>query len=175
MKYVIQTNVLSKTCLWTSLPYLRFEICPIRGVAMWVEFVNQVLLLRESSRIQTLSIVFPKIHRFSDTPQVESWFRVAMQRKLKNLHLKFHHDSYNPVPRFGFSQIYIQSLPPYLFNCKSLTSLNLEVDVSGCYCYKAIVLAQPSTINLPLLTSLSLGAIDIVSTSSCQAVHFWKD
>ncbi|KAJ4963957.1 hypothetical protein NE237_023896 [Protea cynaroides] len=144
MRYVVWTRILSRRWryIWTSVSNLDFDhhyyLSRIGGRDKskngCMDFVDRVLLLRNSSDIQNFCI---SCGWYCDTNRINSWIFVAVRRNVQEFHLRIR-------PKEPLE------LPPCLFTCKSLRVLKLDMD------YVPLELKLPDSMDLPLLKTLHL-------------------
>ncbi|XP_043713322.1 F-box/LRR-repeat protein At3g59190-like isoform X2 [Telopea speciosissima] len=149
MRYVVQTSLLSRRWryIWTSVPNLDFDhqyfLSRIGGRDEskngFMDFVDRVLLLRNSSDIQNFCI---SCGWYCDINRIHSWIFVAVRRNVHQFHLKIR-------PKEPLE------LPLCLFTCKSLRVLKLDMD------YVPLELKLPDSMNLPLLKTLHLELVNL--------------
>ncbi|KAF9588900.1 hypothetical protein IFM89_016863 [Coptis chinensis] len=187
MKQIVQTSVLSKTwtSIWLSFPYLNFDFrnycthnlirhdCPCVG--MYKDFLNKVFFFRESSTILAFRLNWQNVH-ISNSRETNTLIQNAVRRNVRELDLQF----------CGDCSIF--RLSPYLFTCKSLTTLKLTILCYLCgetrsdlhfLIHKVLrrpLLTLPEALNLPSLKTLHLqslhfqGAIEVF-LSSCPLLE----
>ncbi|XP_059436978.1 F-box/LRR-repeat protein At4g14103-like [Corylus avellana] len=115
----VRTSLLSKRWeyLWDSIPNLHFSDRPIsrrkrkgKRSTLFMNFVDRVLCLRDSSDIKRFTLRCDELH---DASRVHTWISAAIKHNVKELYIGLH----NFKGEF--------SLPCCLFTCKALTSLHL--------------------------------------------------
>ncbi|KAI3850814.1 hypothetical protein MKX03_028527 [Papaver bracteatum] len=104
MKYVVQTSVLSRRWryLWSSLPTIEVVDIPFIKAGdsyevtfnRFINFVDRLLLLRDSSDIQSLNLVWltVKLHldvigRYDITSRLSTWIMAAVKHNIQELRL----------------------------------------------------------------------------------------
>ena len=110
----IRTSILCKRWeyLWTSIPNLDFGKMDHDKRILFMNYVERVLLLRDSTDIKRFSLSCQVLY---DASHVSAWISTAVRRNVQKLYLSLYH-SEEPF-----------SLPPSLFKCVTLTELELEI------------------------------------------------
>ena len=110
----IRTSILCKRWeyLWTSIPNLDFGKMDHDKRILFMNYVERVLLLRDSTDIKRFSLSCQVLY---DACHVSAWISTAVRRNVQKLYLSLYH-SEEPF-----------SLPPSLFKCVTLTELELEI------------------------------------------------
>ncbi|KAF6154372.1 hypothetical protein GIB67_026828 [Kingdonia uniflora] len=142
-RHAVSTSILSTRWryVWTSVPILDFT--DLLGyytgdqqvIRRFMNFVERVLLFRDTTSIRKFSI---GIHQVCDDTRINAWISAVIKRKVQEISL-----TYSLGPPFVF--------PHSIFNCDSLTSLELDMN----YCS----LNLPSSICLPNLKILILKCV----------------
>ncbi|OVA07742.1 F-box domain [Macleaya cordata] len=156
MNYAVQTSVLSRRWryLWTSIPTLNFDSNLLQlpetrytNVEAFIDFVDRVLMLRDSSDIQRFNLHFfgTEDADYDSTSRVNTWILAAVRRNVQELLL-----------RVSLWEYQTFQFPPSLFTCKSLTKLELSLgDMSESE------FIPPKSMDLPMLKSLELCGVSI--------------
>ena len=113
-KDAIRTSVLCKRWeyLWTSIPNLYFDGSELAKRTHFMNFVERVLLLRDSSDIKTFTLYCDVLR---DASHVSAWISAAVRRNVQQLYIGL----------YNFRKPF--SLPRSLFTCMTLTELQLEM------------------------------------------------
>ncbi|XP_050288640.1 F-box/FBD/LRR-repeat protein At5g56420-like [Quercus robur] len=113
-KDAIRTSVLCKRWeyLWTSIPNLDFKGSELAKRKHFMNFVERVLLLRDSSDIKTFTLYCDVLR---DASHVSAWISAAVRRNVQQLDISL----------CNFREPF--SLPHSLFTCMTLTELELEM------------------------------------------------
>uniref|UniRef100_A0A7N2LUA9 F-box domain-containing protein n=1 Tax=Quercus lobata TaxID=97700 RepID=A0A7N2LUA9_QUELO len=113
-KDAIRTSVLCKRWeyLWTSIPNLHFDGLELAKRKHFMNFVERVLLLRDSSDIKTFTLYCDVLH---DASHASAWISAAVRRNVQQLDIRL----------CNFREPF--SLPHSLFTCMTLTELELEM------------------------------------------------
>ncbi|OVA14426.1 F-box domain [Macleaya cordata] len=173
MKYAVQTSVLSRRWryIWASLPTLILRSYLFRlphwsntHVEGFVDFVDRVLMLRDSSNIHSIRLDWNgSLAGDIDVPsRLNTWTLAAVRRNVQELSIYLSVWLYQTI-----------QFPPCLFTCKSLTKLELDF---GSKYESGIIL--PNSIDLPMLKFLKLRRVSIEDEkssaklfSSCPALE----
>ncbi|XP_076941901.1 F-box/LRR-repeat protein At4g14103-like [Bidens hawaiensis] len=135
-KYAVRTSVLSKRWryTWVLVKNLDFDdIHPIHGEEILTEFVDRVLKLCKTSRLNLFRLHFSKIRVKNSS--VSSWINEAVKLNVNELDI----------------QVINLGLPFSMFTCKTLTSLRLYGDADVRYDWEF-----PCRVNLPCLKTLDV-------------------
>ncbi|XP_026460735.1 F-box/LRR-repeat protein At4g14103-like isoform X1 [Papaver somniferum] len=171
MKYVVQTSVLSRRWryLWSSLRTIEVVDIPFikAGDAYevtfnrFINFVDRLLLLRESSDIQSLNLVWltVKLHldvigRYDIASRISTWIMAAVKHNIQELRLLI----------FACEII---KLPDCLFTCKSLTKFvfcGAGVEHTG--------FLLPDTMHFPHLRYLALSGVTLADENTLISKFF---
>ena len=113
-KDAIRTSVLCKRWeyLWTSIPNLYFDGSELAKRTHFMNFVERVLLLRDSSDIKKFTLYCDVLR---DASHVSAWISAAVRRNVQQLYIRL----------CNFREPF--SLPHSLFTCMTLTELELEM------------------------------------------------
>ncbi|XP_065638628.1 F-box/LRR-repeat protein At3g26922 [Quercus suber] len=145
-KDAIRTSVLCKRWeyLWTSIPNLDFNGFELAKRKQFMNFVERVLLLRDSSDIKTFTLY---CHVLRDASHVSAWISAAVRRNVQQLYIRL----------YNFREPF--SLPHSLFTCMTLTELQLEMPC---------ILKLPPTICFTNLKTLSLSRVTFAKEHSTE-------
>ncbi|KAE7995472.1 hypothetical protein FH972_000257 [Carpinus fangiana] len=122
-KDAVRISLVSKSCeyLWASIPNLDFNVCrisrdkkrmrtPLFERTLFMNFVDRVLCLRDSSDIKRFTLCCDVLH---DASRLHTWISAAIKHNVQELKI----DLENFKGEF--------SLPYCLFTCRTITSLHL--------------------------------------------------
>ncbi|KAM3749359.1 hypothetical protein ACB098_05G178500 [Castanea mollissima] len=145
----VRTSILCKRWeyLWTSIPNLGFKIGSKAKRTLFMNFVERVLLLHDSSDIKQFTLDCDVLHD-GNASRIKAWISSAIRHNVQEL-----------VFNLNISEKKI-SLPRCLFTCVTLTKLRFNFDIP-------CVLKLPPTIyftNLKLLTVRNVTFSDDYST-----------
>ena len=145
-KDAIRTSVLCKRWeyLWTSIPNLHFNGLELAKRKHFMNFVERVLLLRDSSDIKTFTLYCDVLR---DASHVSAWISAAVRRNVQQLYIRL----CNFRERF--------SLPHSLFTCMTLTELELEMPC---------ILKLPPTICFTNLKALNFSYVTFTKEHSTE-------
>nr|XP_023899009.1 F-box/FBD/LRR-repeat protein At5g56420-like isoform X1 [Quercus suber]XP_023899010.1 F-box/FBD/LRR-repeat protein At5g56420-like isoform X1 [Quercus suber]XP_023899011.1 F-box/FBD/LRR-repeat protein At5g56420-like isoform X1 [Quercus suber] len=145
-KDAIRTSVLCKRWeyLWTSIPNLDFNGFELAKRKQFMNFVERVLLLRDSSDTKKFTLY---CHVLRDASHVSAWISAAVRRNVQQLYIRL----------YNFREPF--SLPHSLFTCMTLTELQLEMPC---------ILKLPPTICFTNLKTLSLSRVTFAKEHSTE-------
>ncbi|KAI3833334.1 hypothetical protein MKX03_028886, partial [Papaver bracteatum] len=166
MTCVVRTCILAKVWryIWASVPVLNFDSSlHTMEHSGFLDFVDRVFVLRDSCEVQRFNLVFSDIGCDKATARsVNSWIFASLTRGVEEVSMDISAEKDLAV-----------ELPSCLFNCKSLSKLELKI---GRYECSSLVL--PSSISLPCLKFLKLESVSIDDEnpadklfSSCPALE----
>jgi hypothetical protein len=98
--------------LWTSTPNLDFELYEPAKRTLFMNFVERVLCLRDSSDIKLFRLCCDVLH---DASRVNTWISTAVKHNVQVLYIELE----------DFEEVF--SLPSCLFTCKTVTRLHLNL------------------------------------------------
>ncbi len=154
-KDAVKTSILSKRWkyLWLSVPVLDFDDESTDSVEespfkrkLFMDFVERVLLLRDSSPIMNFSLTLT-CNAPSDSSRINSWISAAVKHKVQVLNICL----------FKIGEPFV--LPHRLFTCELLQELKLNMF----HCLKL-----PSFVSFSSLKILSLNRIIFLDDHSAQ-------
>ncbi|KAL4628447.1 hypothetical protein ACB092_05G239100 [Castanea dentata] len=145
-KDAIRTSVLCKRWeyLWTSIPNLNFSGLKPDKRKQFMNFVERVLLLRDSSDIKTFTLSCDVLR---DASHVSAWISAAVRRNVQQLFIYLH----------NFRKPF--SLPHSLFTCMTLTELELAMPC---------ILKLPPTICFTNLKTLNFSYVTFTKEHSTE-------
>ncbi|RZC46404.1 hypothetical protein C5167_039355 [Papaver somniferum] len=166
MTCVVRTCVLAKVWryIWASVPVLNFDSSlHTMEHSGFLDFIDRVFVLRDSCEVQRFNLVFSDIGCDKATARsVNSWIFASLTRGVEEVSMDIRAEKDLAV-----------KLPSSLFNCKSLSKLELKIGRHEC---SSLVL--PSSIGLPCLKFLKLESVSIDDEnpadklfSSCPALE----
>ncbi|KAL5706875.1 hypothetical protein ACHQM5_024985 [Ranunculus cassubicifolius] len=147
---VIQTCVLSKHWrnIWSSIPILNFDAVPYDEWDDFFKFMDTVLLLRDGSDIERLSLTMVEMN--DELHEINMWILHAIRHNVQVLEIDLH--MYREDSNYDTDPDTNSKLTPRIFNCASLRKLKLS-------CNKFLYL--PASICLPALRKLQIGNVII--------------
>ncbi|KAM3749357.1 hypothetical protein ACB098_05G178300 [Castanea mollissima] len=145
-KDAIRTSVLCKRWeyLWTSIPNLNFSGLEPDKRKQFMNFVERVLLLRDSSDIKTFTLSCDVLR---DASHVSAWISAAVRRNVQQLCIYL----------YNFRKPF--SLPHSLFTCMTLTELELAMPC---------ILKLPPTICFTNLKTLNFSYVTFTKEHSTE-------
>ncbi|XP_023898990.2 F-box/LRR-repeat protein At3g59200 isoform X2 [Quercus suber] len=144
----VRTSILCKRWeyLWTSIPNLGFKIGSKAKRTLFMNFVERVLLLHDSSDIKQFTLYCDVLHD-GDASRIKAWISSAIRHNVQELVFKLN------ISEEQFS------LPHCLFTCVTLTKLRFDIPC---------VLKLPPTIYFTNLKILSVGYVTFSDDYSTQ-------
>ena len=144
----VRTSILCKRWeyLWTSIPNLGFKIGSKAKRKLFMNFVERVLLLHDSSDIKQFILYCDVLHD-GDASRIKAWISSAIRHNVQELvfELKISEEQF--------------SLPHCLFTCVTLTKLQFDMPC---------VLKLPTTIYFTNLKILTVGNVTFSDDYSTQ-------